>query len=149
MFRRLWDAYPEEPLVYMCSHNGVTGIVRAEDFDDEVRKMRRQFRNEKRKLTREVRPQVNPVFLFSDNNSRWVQSFRVGMIKELKEILDGCSVEQRVFDLPLLRAPGSTFYGYNGATQEIREICSRVGSSFGPRYFVYRPDEIYAYLHGT
>ena len=117
LFRKLWDAYPKEALFYVSSHNGVTGVVRAEDFDDEVRRMRKLFRKNGRPQGA-VRPQVYPVLLFSDKTPS-SRSFRVGSLDDLKQLLEGCAVEQRTFELPPLNAPGFTPYGYFGMMEEI------------------------------
>lgn len=138
LFRKLWDAYPKEPLVYVSSHNGVTGVVRAEDFDDEVRCMRRLFRREGGMLAGSVRPQVYPVFLFSDKTPS-SRSFQVGTLADLKRLLEGCHVEQRVFELPPLNAPGFTPYGYYGMMEEIgRE---------GTRHRLYAFGWAHSYIH--
>jgi len=130
-FRRLWDKFPSQPLLYVCSHNGVTGVVRAEDFDDEVRLMRQEF--EKNKWpdyclrdweVRPVRPQVWPIFLFSDKDPG-SRSFRVGTLKELYKILEGCRIEERSFELPPLNAPGMARAGYHGGWNEIGRENSR------------------------
>ncbi len=128
LFRRLWDIYPKEPLVYICTHNGVTGVVGAEAYDDEIRRMRRQFKKKgwpSDRLGRElwslcpVRPQVYPIFLFSDKNPSPSRSFRVGTMFEMAGILKGCRVEERTFELPPLNAPGSTRFGYYDSWEEI------------------------------
>ena len=139
LFRKLWDAYPKEPLVYVSSHNGVTGVVRAEDFDDEVRRMRKLFRRDGGRPAEAVRPQVYPVFLFSDKTPP-NRSFRVGTLADLKRLLEGCLVEQRVFELPPLNAPGCTPYGYYGMMEEIgRE---------GTRHRLYAFVWAQSYIHG-
>lgn len=138
LFRKLWDVYPNEPLVYICSHNGVTGAVRAEDFDDEVRRMRGFFRK-KGKPSGVVRPQVYPVFLFSDKTPS-SRSFRVGTLDDLKLILESCAVEHRTFELPPLNAPGMTPYGYFGVMEEIgRE---------NTRHRLWSRAQAHNYLHG-
>lgn len=138
LFRKVWDAYPKEPLVYVSSHNGVTGVVRAEDFDDEVRWMRKLFRKNG-KPQGAVRPQVYPVFLFSDKNPS-SRSFRVGTLDDLKQALEGCALEQRTFELPPLNAPGFTPYGYFGMMEEIgRE---------NTRHRVWSLEQVRTYFHG-
>ncbi|GEM_PF-1658119 len=124
LFRICWDEYPVEHLLYVCSHNGVTGVVRAEDFDDEVRRMRREFEKSgwpKDPLgweLRPVRPQVFPVFLFSDKNPS-DRSFRVGTLAEMRQALDGYCVEERSFELPPINAPGMIRSGYYGHWESV------------------------------
>jgi hypothetical protein len=116
LLRRFWDLYPQRPLIYVCSHNGVTGAVRAEDYDDEIRSMRKVFKK-KGWPQSPVRPRVYPVFLFSDANPP-KQNFRTGTLADLKRIIDGlvCAVEYREFELPPLRGPGFTSHDYFGAS---------------------------------
>jgi len=137
LFRRIWDAYPKEPLVYVCSHNGVTGVVRAVDFDDEVRRMRRLFRREGRPQDA-VRPQVNPVFLFSDKTSLSRSFFRVGTLDDLKQILEGCAVEQRTFELPSLNAKALTTFG----------LMKKIGFK-NPRNYICTLEQAQTYLSCT
>jgi len=123
-FLRNWiRAYPKQPLIYVCTHNGVTGVVRAEDFDNEILRMRREFTKNMWPVEplgweiRPVRPQVYPVFLFSDKNPQ--RSFRVGTLAEMTGILKGCCVEERNFELPPLNAPGMAKLGYYGSWEEV------------------------------
>ena len=152
LFRKVWDAYPRKPLLYICSHNGVTGVVRAEDFDDEVRRMRRSLKRgwPTRGVSNvpwPVRPQVYPVFLFSDKNPR-KRSFRVGTLDEMWEAFDlcGCVVEERSFELPPLNAPGHTPFGYFGMMVEIgRENARHRVWSLKQARTYFRGGAIYTY----
>ena len=138
LFRKYWDRYPKGPFVYVCSHNGVVGAVRAEDYDDEVRRMRKEFQK-KRFLRHPVRPQVYPVFLFSNKNVG-ERSFRVGTENKLNEILMDCVVEFRDFELPPLNAPGSTPFGYEGMFEQVgRE---------NTRHRVWSDEQANTYLRG-
>jgi len=139
-----WDVYPDAPLVYVCSHNGVTGVVRADDFDDEVQRMRRLFKRYGSPWSgadsyKAVRPQVYPVFLFSDK-VQLEPSFRVGSLDDLQLILWDCAVEERSFELPPMKAPGSIPNGYYGELQKI--------GSEGCRHRWWGFKQACAYLHG-
>ncbi len=112
LLRKFWDRYPKIPLIYICSRNGVTGAVRADDFDDEVRSMRKSFVRLNWPI-RTVRPQVYPVFLFSDK-SLPERNYRVAPLIGLKEISKYCVVEFRDFELPPITAKGFTPHGYFG-----------------------------------
>ncbi len=143
LFRRIWDAYPKEPLVYLCSHNGVTGVVRAEDFDDEVRRMRRLFVVHircKGEPQRMVRPQVYPVFLFSDKTPS-SRSFRVGTLDDLKQVLKNCVIEPRIFEVPPMNIPGFTPFGYLGMMEEVGRENSRL--------HIWTLEQARAYLYGV
>ena len=120
-FRKGWrrGRLPYPPHVYICSHNGVTGVVSAAAYEREVAEMRAQFDLGRKFLPdRPLRPQVYPVFLFS-NRAPSARSFRVGGIYELWQVLEGCFVEERAFELPPLNAPGHTPYGYCGSYEEV------------------------------
>lgn len=112
MWYTYWLDYPEEPLVYVCSHNGVTGVVRADDFDNEVRRMRKFFR-QKRGFHRPVRrwpyspirPQVYPISLFSDMTPT-KRNLLTGTLGDLRKMLEECVAEERSFYVPPLSAPG-------------------------------------------
>ncbi len=119
LIQKFWDKYPNKPLVYVCTHNGVTGAVCADDFDTEIRRMRKNFKkNGWENAVWPIRPQVYPIFLFSDKNVS-ERSFRVGSLKQLSELLKDCAVEFRDFELPPLNAPGSTPYGYYGQFEQV------------------------------
>jgi hypothetical protein len=98
-------------MLYVCSHNGATGVVRAEDYDDEVRRVRKIFRKKQwdRRFegqeTRAVRPIVVPVFLFSDKD-RGPETYKNGSLADLANLLEGCYVEERSFELPRMDSPG-------------------------------------------
>lgn len=102
IFRRLIDAYPSVPLLYVCSREGVTGIVRAMDFDDVVRWQRRLYQYGKcNKVALPYRPQVFPLFLFSDKPTH--KTFRFGTMEEMGLLVKDCDMETRDFFIPFLR----------------------------------------------
>lgn len=94
---KLWNRYPARALIYVCNNNGVIGAVRAEDYDKEIRRMRKEFAMN-RWPTVPVRPQVYPVFLFSNNESKTCMT--CGNEENLKNILINCAVEFRDFVIP-------------------------------------------------
>jgi hypothetical protein len=117
LYRRWFEKYPTAPLLYVCSHNGVTGVVRAEDFDKEVRKARAIFnkshwpdRGSWYWDIRPIRPQVHPVFLFTNHKDK-NDSVVVGDLELMAEILKGCRLEERSFELPHHKS-GDTFTNY-------------------------------------
>ena len=101
LFREWWDIYPKEPLVYVCMHNGVIGAVRAEDYDDHIRLIRKFYRRKSWRPMFAYRNEVTPVFLFSDMSCTKARNSWVGRIEELNDILDGCRVEEMTFELLL------------------------------------------------
>ncbi len=112
LIKWFWDMYPRQPLVYICTHNGVTGAVSAQDFDDEIRSMRRMFKQHG--WPKEpVRPRVWPVFLFSDKTPGKI-NFRVGTMAEMKDMLTHCVMEYRDFELPPLNGPAVISMDYYG-----------------------------------
>lgn len=135
---KLWNRYPTQSLIYVSLDNGVVGAVCAEDYDREVYRMRKEF-SWNRWPTVPVRPQVYPVFLFSNKNPG-NRSFRVGTEEDLTRIIRGCAVEFRDFELPPLNAPGYTPLGYFGAREEI--------DSENARRRKWTLDQAREYLHG-
>lgn len=115
----------QKPIVYICMHKGVTGIVCASDFRSEVARMRKVIKEKggwvKNKWP--VRPNVYPVFLFSNNKiSKW--DLIIGTVDELHEILKNYAggVEFRDFCLPDLNTHGTKPSGYyNLLDKVIRE----------------------------
>lgn len=118
LYQRWIEKYPTAPLLYVCSHNGVVGVVRAEDFDSEVRSARTTFNKQKHWPDRgswywdirPIRPQVHPVFLFTNHKDR-NENVVVGDLEFMAEILKGCRLEERSFELPHYKS-GDTFADY-------------------------------------
>ena len=132
--RKFWDNYPTNTtLVYICSRNGVTGVVRANDFDDEVRRMRKHGR------VSPVRPQVYPVFIFSDKTPS-KEDMRCGTLDDMEGFLKKCSVEYRDFQLPPLNKGELMPSGYLG-------LFEKVGYTPASKYRVYSFRDIEEYLH--
>lgn len=108
LWRRLWDKYPQCPLVYVCCHNGVTGVVRADDLDDEIRRVRSQEFDHKYGLGfkehghRAWLLNYRQVFLFSDMNMPEISNC-VGTLSQMRQMLNGCFVEHRDFRLPPIK----------------------------------------------
>ncbi|MCC7004336.1 hypothetical protein IT397_00220 [Candidatus Nomurabacteria bacterium] len=111
LVRRLMFAHPQQPLVYVCSNNGVTAAVRGEDYDRALIQLRKD-RSKKFKLNNGTLsdrwnesavypsfPVVYPQFLFSNKLPEYSRSasFRIGSIAELQEILKDCAVEYHQF----------------------------------------------------
>jgi len=125
VMRRWFDRYPtDKPLIYLCKDNGVTGIARAEDFDQEIM-VERSICNGADKLdgrTRETvyRPLVTPIFLFSDTTS----SKKLGIIggsAELHILLHGCLVEERSFELKI-RTTNPSLQSLEAATKYLHRV---------------------------
>jgi len=141
LLMKLWywltRGYPLDcPLLYVCSHNGVTGVVRAEDYDREIRRMRRWERKHAPKAgkkSKPFRPQVYPVFLFSDKLCP-ERNLRVGSIDVFRFIAcERCVLEERSFFLPPLAAGELIPRGYDpidGWEQTGREGCRATSFTF-------------------
>jgi len=103
---RLTRKYPvNQPLVYTCRHNGVVGVVRAEDYDAEISRMRRLFlkygwSSGISAIPTAVQPKVFPVFLFGPEKPGSEIDLRSGTIPDLWGILNGMAVEKRSFEVP-------------------------------------------------
>lgn len=114
---------PYKAHVYVCRRDGVWGIVRAKDFDDEVIRMRRLFRKDgwphwTSTNLKPVRPMVSPVFLFSDKTPA-ERNFLVGNVeKDLDYLLAYCRAEFRDFELPPMNAGGLVPCDYHGGVYE-------------------------------
>lgn len=143
LWRHLVHGYPKEQvLVYTCSRNGVTGVVRAVDFDAEVLKMRREHDRlaKKKYLNRKsLRPIVYPVFLFSDKTPG-KHSFRVGTIEDMYALLKDCALEERAFELPPINGGVITPVDYSGLNWE------QVGRE-GTRHKVYTLEQARNYIY--
>lgn len=100
-FHLLFRAYPKDrPLVYVCSCNGVTGVVTAESFDTEVHRFRQNFGKHKDWPQVPIRPIVFPLFLFGLTKPNAKRDFRTGDLDDLNDLLRHCAVEERSFLVP-------------------------------------------------
>lgn len=140
--------YPtDRPLLYKCEDKSrdVTALVRAEDFDAEIRRMRLWFQTKGYNSCVHVpRPQVYPIFLFS-GNAVAPRNFLTGNAFEAYWMMEGCAVEERSFEIPPIEVSphGRAFTpcGY-GVSIAFSEEVGRAGS----RVRSYTLDEAVAYL---
>lgn len=94
------------PLVYVCVVNGVTGVVRADDYNKKVRKWEKDvqrvgtaglaYRTKHAGVEVSIVHQILPIFSFSDKK-KTDPDFRNGTMDDLNQILKNCSVGLRVF----------------------------------------------------
>lgn len=144
-FRLLFRAYPEGwPLVYICSRNGVTGVVRAEDFDTEVHRFRKLFAKHNDWPQVPIRPMVFPIFLFGPHKSNIKRDFRTGDLTQLADLLADCVAEERSFLVPDAYHQDMIPLCYpnvNGCTN-IWEETGREGS----RFMIHRFAEVQSYI---
>jgi hypothetical protein len=126
--QKYWDCYPVSlPLVYMCEHNGVTGLVNARHYDDWVRQYRKErYQSEWMGVvpiapSEVLRPSLplHQVFLFTDKNVP-EKNNRVGTLEQMKCLLAGFAVEYRDFQLPPIRVGDKVKY-VNGAEETVKE----------------------------
>jgi hypothetical protein len=90
---------PKIPMVYVCKHNGVAGVVRAEDFEQAVHLRRKNF-IEPKTPTEIYRPWIDTTFLFSDKREPSPRrTFHVGTMDDFNKLIQGCYAEERVFHL--------------------------------------------------
>ena len=148
MFFERFSRYPKDrPLLYRCEDKsiGVVALVRAEDFDAEVRRMRLFFEREGYpSYITAVRPQVFPVFLFSSKEVA-PSNFLTGNMYEAICMIQGCAVEARDFFIPPIQVPpnGREFIPTSYRSDIIHsEEIGREGS----RVRSYTLDEAVAYL---
>ncbi len=121
-FWRKINRYPTKcPLVYLCVNNGVTAVVRAEDFDRELLRVRRSRYN-RSKLSHAAlawRPVVEmPIFLYSnlgEGNDR-----RDGNMDDLEMVVKDYAVEYREFYVPAIHSYHEPRYTNSWARNYLR-----------------------------
>lgn len=101
------NGYPKNrPMVYVCSHNGVTGVIRADVFDDVVLAKRLELNKwDGWKNLAPFRPRFHyrQIFLFTDMNKPEVHQV-VGSLDALNGLIISCAAEYRDFELPPIKA---------------------------------------------
>jgi hypothetical protein len=92
-------------MLYICSHNGVTGVIRADEFDDNIRTKRSELNRWGWMGLEPLRPKFHyrSIFLFTDKTKPEVHQV-IGGLGELRGLLSDCAVEYRDFELPPIQA---------------------------------------------
>lgn len=109
-FQNLWKkllqklGYDTRPMIYLCGDRGRWGFVRAEDFEQEVKAMRRRTKHRKWSSDqgpwhRPAMPCVYPLFLFSKDTGP-DNHLVSGNLHEMWSLLADCRLEHRAFYLP-------------------------------------------------